>query len=65
MANQSNGSQSPQRPHADRNFEFKCPGCGSKFISKSSGCPTCGSSSNNRGEELTKKVMDDDLDLIK
>jgi hypothetical protein len=55
----------PRQPDDARSFEFTCAQCGGRYLAKSGGCPTCRSSSAHRGEEITKKVMDDDNDLIK
>ena len=67
MASQQSPSKPslPRRPDADHNFEFTCTACGGKYLAKSGGCPSCRSSSAIRGDEITKKVMDDDNDLIK
>ena len=49
---------SQPRPSPASNFEFTCHNCHTTFISKSSSCPACRASSA-RGEELTKKTIDD------
>lgn len=63
MTDQSKPSQ--PRPLPTANYDFTCPGCGSKYIAKSSGCPYCRSAGIRGDDEITKKVMDDDMDLIK
>jgi hypothetical protein len=59
----------PSLPHPQESdsphFEFTCTQCGGRYLAKGGGCPTCRSSNAHRGDEVTKKVMDDDLDLIK
>lgn len=54
----------PQESGSPR-FEFTCVQCGGKYLAKSGSCPVCRSAAAHRGEEITKKVMDDDNDLIK
>lgn len=52
----------PSRPRPSAsdssNYEWTCPGCGKKYLAKSSTCPTC-LESGTRGDELTKKTIDD------
>jgi len=57
----------PSRPLPSQhqaNYEHTCSGCGAKVLSKGGQCPTCGGGNLRRGDEMTKKVVDDN-DLIK
>lgn len=56
-------SHLPQSP-SQASHEQQCSN-GHRFIAKSgAGCPQCGSASVKQGDEITKKVIDDN-DLIK
>ena len=51
----------PSRPlpsPRQANYEHTCTGCGNKVLSKGGQCPNCGGSMQ-RGDEMTKKVVDD------
>lgn len=52
-------SPRPQ-PRSSPATEYTCAACGTKYIAKSFGCPSCASKAGTRSdEELTKKVIDD------
>lgn len=56
-------SPRPQSQH-QAEYEQKCPGCGTKVLSKAGApCPNCGGGMK-QGDEMTKKVIDDN-DLYK
>lgn len=61
MPNQDPSHRRPPTP--SNNFEMKCSDCGYQWISKSASCPHCQNTAN-RGDEMTKKVVDDS-DLFK
>lgn len=62
-----NDPQAPshRRPSPSQgSYEMSCPNCGTKLLAKSgASCPKC-SGSMRQGDEMTKKVIDDN-DLIK
>jgi predicted RNA-binding Zn-ribbon protein involved in translation (DUF1610 family) len=51
-------------PLQSRTREYECPSCGARYLAKSSACPFCKSHGATKGEEITKKIVDDS-DLYK
>lgn len=64
MASPESQDSLPRRPVESRAHERTCGTCGTRYIAKSGGCPSCGGVTGKRGDEITKKVMDEP-DLIK
>lgn len=65
MSDQSKPSLHRQQG-GDKYYDFNCPQCGCKFISKSGSCPYCRANTGLRGDdEILKKISDNDNDLLK
>lgn len=64
MPNDPSQVPSRHRP-SPSNYETTCGNCGTRFLAKSgAACPRCSSGAVRQGDEMTKKVVDDN-DLYK